>query len=190
MILQFFCLAIFSRANQVPNKAFDVLIPTVVQKTVHKDGTAYCLHISFSHASLKASMRQNISPTSPTNKTGKATTHIFLERFKFSDIILAPRIAIIPKVENRSSLKGSVSTCCLLDTSSNLKGNSVRSQSAQASYCSASCILTHIPGDAFPPESSQCAHRCDAGHVFGNAAAHHPHFPNQKTQPGHHLSEC
>lgn len=31
MILQFFCLAIFSRANQVPNEAFDIFIPMVGQ---------------------------------------------------------------------------------------------------------------------------------------------------------------
>lgn len=50
--------------------------------------------------------------------------------------------------------------------------------------------LTHIPGDAFPPENSQCAHRYDDGHVGESVVAHRLHFPNQRIPLGHHLSEC
>lgn len=137
MILQFFCLAIFSRANQVPNEAFDIFIPTIVQKTVNEDGTAYRLHISFSHTSLKTSMRQNISPTSPTNKTRRATTQIFWERFKFSNIPLGPRIAI--SIQSEKQTEAPLKVVFLRDTTwshppSEATG-SQESGSAEVSHC-------------------------------------------------------
>lgn len=73
---------------------------------------------------------------------------------------------------------------------SNLKRKQGVYQDGDALFLMERWVLTHTPGGAFPPESSQCAHKYDDGHVGESVVAHHLHFPNQRIPLGHHLSEC
>lgn len=73
---------------------------------------------------------------------------------------------------------------------SNLNGKQGACQDGDAHTLMGRWVLTHIPIGAFPPESSQCVHRCGDGHAGERVAARHLHFPNQRILPGRHPSEC
>lgn len=65
--------AVFTWGNQVPNEAFDVLIPTIMQQAVSQQGSADCFHICLLQRALEAAMSQDVTPPAPakhTNSTG------------------------------------------------------------------------------------------------------------------------
>lgn len=68
MIDQGTCLAISSGRDQVPDEAFDVLIPLVMVETIHEDGPADGLDVLLSELTLVASMGKDVRPSSPAAK--------------------------------------------------------------------------------------------------------------------------
>ena len=61
-------LAISRGCDQIPDEAFNILIPLVVIETVHKDGPADGFHVLLSELTLVAPMGKDICPPSPTAK--------------------------------------------------------------------------------------------------------------------------
>lgn len=68
MIEQGSSLAISCGCDQVPDKALDVLIPSVVIETVHQDGSADGFNILLSELAFVASMGQDVCPAAPAGK--------------------------------------------------------------------------------------------------------------------------
>lgn len=68
MIEQGSSLAVGGRRDQVPDKALDVLVPSVVIETVHQDGSADGLYVLLSELTFVASMRQDVCPAAPAGK--------------------------------------------------------------------------------------------------------------------------
>ena len=61
-------LAVSSGCDQIPDEAFDVLVPLVVVETVHEDCSADGLHILLSELTFVASMGKDVRPPSPAAK--------------------------------------------------------------------------------------------------------------------------
>lgn len=58
--------SVFARGDQVPDEALDVLITTVMQQAVSKEGPADGFNISLFQGPLEASVGQDVAPPSPT----------------------------------------------------------------------------------------------------------------------------
>lgn len=63
--------SIFTWGDQIPYKAFDVLIATVMQQTVCEKRSADCLHISLLQGALEAAVSQDVTPSAPTSEERK-----------------------------------------------------------------------------------------------------------------------
>lgn len=61
-------LAVRRGCDQVPDEAFDILIPLVMIETVHEDGSADGLYVLLSELALVAAMGEDICPPSPAAK--------------------------------------------------------------------------------------------------------------------------
>lgn len=61
-------LAVSRGCDQIPDEAFDVLIPLVVVETVHEDGSADGFYVLLSELTFVAPVRKNVCPPSPTAK--------------------------------------------------------------------------------------------------------------------------
>lgn len=68
MIEQGSGLAIGRRRDQVPDKALDVLVSSVVIETVHQDGSADGFYILLRQLTFVASVGQDICPAAPAGK--------------------------------------------------------------------------------------------------------------------------
>lgn len=68
MIEQGSSLAIGRGSDQVPDKALDVLVPSVVIQTVHQDGSADGFYIVLRELTFVASVGQDICPAAPAGK--------------------------------------------------------------------------------------------------------------------------
>lgn len=76
-------LAICRGRDQVPDKALDVLVPSVVIETIHQDGSADGLYILFSQLTFVASMGQDICPAAPA---GKQKGGMWMESLDCTDV--------------------------------------------------------------------------------------------------------
>lgn len=61
-------LAVGCGCDQVPDEAFDVLIPLIMVETVHEDCSADSFHILLSELTFVASMGKDVRPPSPAAK--------------------------------------------------------------------------------------------------------------------------
>lgn len=68
MIDQGACLAVGRGRDEVPDEAFDVLVPLVVVEAVHEDGPADGLHVLLAELTFVASVGKDVCPPSPTAK--------------------------------------------------------------------------------------------------------------------------
>lgn len=68
MIDQGSSLAISRGCDEIPDEAFDILIPSVMIKTVHQDGSADGFNILLSELTFVASMGKDVCPPSPATK--------------------------------------------------------------------------------------------------------------------------
>lgn len=68
MIDQGSSLAISCGCDQIPDEAFDILVPFVMVETVHQDGSANGFHILLSELTFVASMRKDVCPSAPAVK--------------------------------------------------------------------------------------------------------------------------
>lgn len=60
------CGTIFTRGDQVPDEALDILITTVMEQAVGQKGSADGFHISLFQGALEATMSQDVTPPTPT----------------------------------------------------------------------------------------------------------------------------
>lgn len=61
-------LAVGRGCDEVPDEAFDVLIPLVMVETVHEDGSADGFHVLLGELTFVASVGKDVCPPSPTAK--------------------------------------------------------------------------------------------------------------------------
>lgn len=58
-------LPILCRCNEIPDKTFNVLIPSVMVQTVDQNGPADGFHILFGKLTLETAVGKNINPAAP-----------------------------------------------------------------------------------------------------------------------------
>lgn len=63
---QCFGCSVYTWGDQVPDKALDILVTTIMQKAVGQEGSADCFHIGLLQGTLKATMSQDVTPPTPT----------------------------------------------------------------------------------------------------------------------------
>lgn len=61
-------LAVRRGRDQIPDEAFDILIPLVMIEAVHEDGPADGFHVLLSELTLVAPVRKDVCPPSPAAK--------------------------------------------------------------------------------------------------------------------------
>lgn len=79
-------LAVGRGRDEVPDEAFDVLVPLVVVEAVHEDGPADGLHVLLAELTFVASVGKDVCPPSPTVD----------EQILLDSKALAPRVALGP----------------------------------------------------------------------------------------------
>lgn len=68
MIDQGSSLAISRGCDQIPDEAFDILVPFVVVETVHQDGSANGFYILLCELTFVASVGKDVCPSAPAVK--------------------------------------------------------------------------------------------------------------------------
>lgn len=71
VVLELLGLAVLGGADEVPDEAFDVLIASVVEKTVDQDGPADGLHVPLGKTALESSVGQDLPPSAPAGGGGR-----------------------------------------------------------------------------------------------------------------------
>lgn len=72
---------IFTWGDKVPDEALDVLIATVMQQAIGKEGSADCFHIHLLQGALEATMSEDVTPpTPPIDKHEKRGNPISLKQ--------------------------------------------------------------------------------------------------------------
>lgn len=68
MIDQGSSLAISRGCDQIPDEAFDILVPFIMVETVHQDGSANGFYILLRELTFVASVGKDVCPPAPTVK--------------------------------------------------------------------------------------------------------------------------
>lgn len=75
---------VFTRRDQVPDEALDILVTAVMQQAVGQEGSADCFHIGLLQGALEATMSQDVTPPTPTKdrQKGPSCQHMDIPRLK------------------------------------------------------------------------------------------------------------